>query len=62
VFKAEGQDRIDAFLQRHADASTAPNPPSPGHLLPLPDNGAERSTQSDGTSMDGFFLALIAKS
>jgi len=61
VFRAEGQDRIDAFLQRRSDASMASSPPSPGHLLPLPDNGVEGSASADGASMDGFFHALIAK-
>jgi 16S rRNA (cytosine967-C5)-methyltransferase len=61
VFRAEGQVRIDAFLQRHRDASVAASPPSPGHLLPLPDNGAERSAPGGGETPDGFFLALIAK-
>ena len=61
VFRAEGQDRIDAFLQRRADASLAASPPSPGHLLPLPDNGAERSVQGVGEAADGFFHALISK-
>ena len=61
VFRAEGQDRIDAFLQRRADASLAASPPSPGHLLPLPDNGAERSVRGIGEAADGFFHALISK-
>ena len=61
VFRAEGQDRIDAFLQRRADANMASSPPSPGHLLPLPDNGAEGSAGAGGASMDGFFHALLAK-
>ncbi|MBS0442591.1 MAG: 16S rRNA (cytosine(967)-C(5))-methyltransferase RsmB [Proteobacteria bacterium] len=49
VFKAEGQDQIDAFLQRHGDAAPLAEPRSPGHLLPLPDNG------------DGFFYGLLHK-
>ena len=49
VFKAEGQDQIDAFLQRHGDAAPLAAPRSPGHLLPLPDNG------------DGFFYGLLHK-
>ena len=57
----KGGEVIDAFLQRRADASMAASPPSPGHLLPLPDNGAEGSASADGASMDGFFHALIAK-
>jgi 16S rRNA (cytosine967-C5)-methyltransferase len=61
VFKAEGQDQIDAFLQRQADASVAATPLSPGHLLPVPDN--ESSAGSDGlvASRDGFFYALLQK-
>lgn len=31
VFRAEGQDQIDAFLARHSDAASLP---APGHLLP----------------------------
>ena len=61
VFKAEGQDQIDAFLQRHADAAVAPAPPSPGHLLPLPDNGANASPPATGASADGFFYSLLHK-
>lgn len=61
VFRCEGQDAIDAFLQRRTDARVAASPPSPGHLLPLPDNGAERSVQRGGAPADGFFHALLAK-
>ena len=61
VFRAEGQARIDAFLQRQPDASMAANPPSPGHLLPLPDNGGERSAPGHGEAADGFFHALLAR-
>ncbi|HEX3139261.1 MAG TPA: 16S rRNA (cytosine(967)-C(5))-methyltransferase RsmB, partial [Rhizobacter sp.] len=35
VFKAEGRQVIDAFLQRQPGASVPPRPASPGHLLPL---------------------------
>ncbi|CAG1011968.1 partial Ribosomal RNA small subunit methyltransferase B, partial [Burkholderiaceae bacterium] len=61
VFKAEGQDQIDAFLQRRTDASLVRRPPSPGHLLPLPDNGAEPSAPASA-SPDGFYFALLQKS
>ncbi len=61
VFKAEGQDQIDAFLQRHADAGVAAQPPSPGHLLPLPDNGADPPSPASGASADGFFYSLLHK-
>ena len=49
VFKAEGQEQIDGFLQRHGDAAPLAEPRAPGHLLPLPDNG------------DGFFYGLLHK-
>ena len=62
VFRAEGQERIDAFLQRQRGAGLAASPPSPGHLLPLPDNGKERSVDGLGEAADGFFHALLAKS
>jgi 16S rRNA (cytosine967-C5)-methyltransferase len=61
VFKAEGQEQIDAFLQRHADASRSAGPASPGHLLPLPDNGGEPSPPAVGASADGFFYSLLHK-
>jgi 16S rRNA (cytosine967-C5)-methyltransferase len=54
VFRAEGQDVIDAFLQRQPAAALAPAPASPGHLLPLPDNA-----QPGGVAGDGFFYALL---
>jgi 16S rRNA (cytosine967-C5)-methyltransferase len=62
VFKAEGQDQIDAFLQRQGGASIAQDPPSPGHLLPLPDNGDAFGTPAlPGASPDGFFYSLLEK-
>jgi 16S rRNA (cytosine967-C5)-methyltransferase len=61
VFRAEGQDQIDAFLQRQGGARVAASPPSPGHLLPLPDNGSERSPAGFSTAADGFFHTLIEK-
>ena len=61
VFKAEGQDQIDAFLQRQPGAAIAASPPSPGHLLPLPDNETEPPAHEPATAADGFFYALIEK-
>ena len=61
VFKAEGQHQIDAFLQRQTDASLVKHPPSPGHLLPLPDNPTEGPVPTAGASPDGFFYALLHK-
>ena len=61
VFKAEGQDQIDAFLQRQPGARLARHPPSPGHLLPLPDNAGEANALPGAAAEDGFFYALIEK-
>jgi 16S rRNA (cytosine967-C5)-methyltransferase len=56
VFKAEGQQQIDAFLQRLGSGTARVDPASPGHLLPLPDNAGT------GAAMpDGFYYALIHK-
>jgi 16S rRNA (cytosine967-C5)-methyltransferase len=54
VFPAEGGAQIDAFLQRQGHGAARLDPASPGHLLPLPDNG-----QTQAASADGFFYALI---
>jgi 16S rRNA (cytosine967-C5)-methyltransferase len=61
VFKAEGQDQIDAFLQRKTDASRVDDPPSPGHLLPLPDNQTPAENPGTAAWADGFFYALLQK-
>jgi 16S rRNA (cytosine967-C5)-methyltransferase len=60
VFRAEGQDTIDAFLQRQPDAKQPSEPASPGHLLPLADNSSQPAPNS-GASGDGFYYALLAK-
>ncbi|WP_353957270.1 16S rRNA (cytosine(967)-C(5))-methyltransferase RsmB [Pelomonas sp. SE-A7] len=58
VFRAEGQDQVDAFLQRHPDARAVPVDGFTGHLLPLADN----EDQPGGPStIDGFFYALLTK-
>ena len=61
VFRAEGQDRIDAFLQRHPDAAVAAQPPSPGQLLPLVDNQPGEARRPAHEATDGFFLTLLEK-
>ncbi|MGZ5795874.1 MAG: 16S rRNA (cytosine(967)-C(5))-methyltransferase RsmB, partial [Caldimonas sp.] len=61
LFKAEGQEQIDAFLQRHGDALIPASPASPGHLLPLPDNDETRPAPAPSAAADGFFLTLIEK-
>ncbi|MBP7132409.1 MAG: 16S rRNA (cytosine(967)-C(5))-methyltransferase RsmB [Aquabacterium sp.] len=55
VFKMEGQDRIDAFLQRTPDAQALA---APGHLLPVVEY-LDPTRQDRG---DGFFYALLTKS
>ena len=62
IFKAEGQQQIDAFLQRHAHEQPRLDPASPGHLLCLPDNPRSPVGQSHSASAgDGFYYALIHK-
>jgi len=58
IFRVEGEQQIDAFLQRHGAQHVQPDGAAPGHLLPLPDNGPHRSAPVVG---DGFFYALIRK-
>jgi 16S rRNA (cytosine967-C5)-methyltransferase len=61
VFKAEGEQQIDAFLQRQADSRPTLASVSPGHLLPRADNQDHSATPVTGASMDGFFYALLEK-
>ncbi|MGM9487934.1 16S rRNA (cytosine(967)-C(5))-methyltransferase RsmB [Ideonella sp. YS5] len=58
LFRAEGVEQIDAFLQRLGPQSARLDPDSPGHLLPLADNG---SANPDAALADGFFYALLHK-
>ncbi|ALV08992.1 16S rRNA (cytosine967-C5)-methyltransferase [Roseateles depolymerans] len=61
VFKAEGQDQIDAFLQRHGDARLRLFTRGAGHLLPLADNASQHPLRGDAAVTDGFFYALLQK-
>lgn len=61
VFRAEGDAGIDAFLQRQGGLSLVGRPPSPGHLLPGPDNRAVEDAPDAGASPDGFYYALLTK-
>ena len=61
VFKAEGEQQVRDFLQRHLDAQLLP---SPGHLMPGEPAEAllGASVGSDNlVGMDGFFYALLLK-
>jgi 16S rRNA (cytosine967-C5)-methyltransferase len=55
VFRAEGQDQLDAFLQRQSDAKSHPVPGFTGHLLPVAENA-----QQAQPPLDGFFYALLS--
>jgi len=68
LFKEEGALQIDAFLQRHSGAEVHLDDRSPGHLLPLPDNGStgalasgHRSIDAPALTADGFYYALLHK-
>jgi 16S rRNA (cytosine967-C5)-methyltransferase len=61
VFKAEGNDGIDAFLQRQGGDTRVGRPASPGHLLPRPDNQGDGGAPENGASPDGFYYALLTK-
>jgi 16S rRNA (cytosine967-C5)-methyltransferase len=61
IFPAEGQHQIDAFLQRQTPGSALLDPSSPGHLLPLPDNGSPAVHHRGTALQDGFFYALLHK-
>ena len=65
VFRTEGQHQIDAFLQRRGASGAHLDDRSPGHLLPLPDNGysgASRPGEGGGQGVaDGFYYALLRK-
>ena len=65
VFRTEGEHQIDAFLQRRGDSGAHLDGRSPGHLLPLPDNGssgASASGSGDASGVaDGFYYALLRK-
>jgi 16S rRNA (cytosine967-C5)-methyltransferase len=60
IFRVEGQQQIDAFLQRHGAQGVRLDPAAPGHLLPLPDNVPDRFATTPVVG-DGFFYALIRK-
>ena len=61
VFRQEGQQVIDAFLQRQPSGAATLDPASPGHLLPLPENQATAGSAASPASADGFFYARLVK-
>jgi 16S rRNA (cytosine967-C5)-methyltransferase len=61
VFKAEGSDQIDAFLQRRPDARSVGDPALTGHLLPLSHNPSAGGDGGGTALNDGFFYSLLLK-
>ena len=65
VFRSEGEHQIDAFLQRRGASVAHLDGRSPGHLLPLPDNGSSGASgpgSGEGLGVaDGFYYALVRK-
>jgi len=58
VFRVEGQERIDAFLQRTPAAQALP---SPGHLRPVVEYLDPIAAPASHGLGDGFFYALLTK-
>lgn len=58
VFKAEGEDQVQAFLSRHTDARWQP---SPGHLLPGRASVSGEFNDNAPGGHDGFFYARLDK-
>jgi 16S rRNA (cytosine967-C5)-methyltransferase len=61
VFRAEGANQIDAFLQRVGGPMARLDPASPGHLRPGADNPSQAAAGPQRALADGFFYALIHK-
>jgi 16S rRNA (cytosine967-C5)-methyltransferase len=61
VFKEEGADVIDAFLQRQKDANRVKYPTFEGYSLVWHDNGENAGSVGTGPASDGFFYALLKK-
>jgi 16S rRNA (cytosine967-C5)-methyltransferase len=59
IFRTEGQSQIDAFVQRQGPTGPRIDPASPGHWLPLADNGGDGD--AGAVWHDGFFYALLHK-
>lgn len=58
VFKAEGEEQVQAFLSRHTEARRQP---SPGHLLPGQASVAGDFNDNASGGHDGFYYARIDK-
>jgi len=61
IFRAEGAQQIDAFMQRLPAGSARQDPAAPGHLLPLAENRGAAEAGRASAPEDGFFYALLHK-
>jgi 16S rRNA (cytosine967-C5)-methyltransferase len=60
IFRIEGSQQIDAFLQRHARDNPQTDDAAPGHLLPLPEN-SDTQVVAPVPVGDGFYYALLRR-
>jgi 16S rRNA (cytosine967-C5)-methyltransferase len=58
VFRSEGEEQVQAFLERHTDARIQP---SPGHLLPGTGAASGQFHDNGSSAYDGFFYTRIDK-
>lgn len=62
VFKAEGQEQMEWFMQSSAGRNTEVIPESaPGHLHPSSEQALHPITDNQSGAHDGFFYALLRK-
>jgi 16S rRNA (cytosine967-C5)-methyltransferase len=61
LFKAEGEQRIDSFLQRQGGVAAVLDPASPGHLPGVADNAPQAAPRPAHALHDGFYYALLRK-
>lgn len=58
VFRAEGEDQVQAFLAHNKEARLLP---SPGHLWPSTSLEGDGVTDNQNSDHDGFYYALLEK-
>jgi 16S rRNA (cytosine967-C5)-methyltransferase len=58
VFKAEGEQQVQAFLAHNTQARLLP---SPGHLLPTFATAGDAVPDNQPGDHDGFYYALLEK-
>lgn len=58
VFRAEGEDQVQAFLAHNKEARLLP---SPGHLWPSMPLESDGVTDNQSSDHDGFYYALLEK-